>query len=351
MLALLAAAFTLATAIGGRVIAQRRQIGLLRAIGMTPVQVTGLLVAHYVVLAVLAAPLGLAGGALVAERLSASAADALGAPAHPPPSVALLALALVVALLVVAARHRAARLARRADAVQAALALGRGATSARASRVAAAGAAAAPAGRGRRRRQGRVRAARAHDPHRLEPRARGRPRGDAMGFEATMDRLGERPGAARAAVRAAGARRRCRPPTSTACSPAAARSTAVARVREIVMTGRGRTEIHARVLDGPLRAFPFAVRDGRAARVPGEVTLGRGALDALGARIGDRVALRAGGRPVTLRVVGRHIEPDDDGRGAVTSLRGLPAGAASSTTPTGACAFARARTRWRPPRR
>jgi len=61
----------------------------------------------------------------------------------------------------------------------------------------------------------------------------------------------------------------------------------------------------------------------RLARAPGEVTLGRGALDALGAQIGDRIALRAGGRPVSLRVVGRHVEPDDDGRGAVTSLRGL----------------------------
>ena len=35
---LIGAAFTLATAIGGRVIAQRRQIGLLRAIGITPLQ-------------------------------------------------------------------------------------------------------------------------------------------------------------------------------------------------------------------------------------------------------------------------------------------------------------------------
>jgi putative ABC transport system permease protein len=86
-------------------------------------------------------------------------------------------------------------------------------------------------------------------------------------------------------------------------------------VREIVMTGQVRTrghagadrsapaaraEIHARVLDGPLQAFPYAIRDGRAARAPGEVTLGRGALDALHARIGDRIALRAGGEPVSL---------------------------------------------------
>ena len=40
LLALLAAGFTLATAIGGRVIGERRRIGLLRAIGVTPAGVT-----------------------------------------------------------------------------------------------------------------------------------------------------------------------------------------------------------------------------------------------------------------------------------------------------------------------
>ena len=63
---------------------------------------------------------------------------------------------------------------------------------------------------------------------------------------------------------------------------------AVARVREIVMTGRDQVEIHGRVLDGPLDAFPYAVPDGRGARAAGEVTLGRGALDALG--VGHRRA-------------------------------------------------------------
>ena len=109
--------------------------------------------------------------------------------------------------------------------------------------------------------------------------------------------------------------------------------TAVARVREVMLSGAARTEIHARVLDGPLAAFPYAIRDGRAARAPGEVTLGRGALEALGARIGERVTLRLDGEPVTLSVVGRHVEPDDDGRGAVTSLRGMPARVAELDEP------------------
>ena len=332
VLALLAAAFTLATAIGGRVLAQRRQIGLLRAIGMTPVQITGLLVAHYLALSALAAPLGLAGGALVAERLSANAADALGAPAHPPPSIALLGLALLLALLVVALATalpawRAGRMP-----VQAALALGRGATSARASRVArvalrlrlpvvvGVGAKDAFAQRGRTILTVSSLALAAALV------------ATAMGFEATMDRLASDP-----ALRAQPYELRVESSLSAAeVDRLLARRgevTAVARIREIVMTGRGRTEIHTRVLDGPLRSFPYAIRDGRAARAPGEVTLGRGALDALDATIGERVALRANGQPVSLRVVGRHVEPDDDGRGAVTSLRGLPAGVAKLDDP------------------
>ena len=136
LLALLAAGFTLATAISGRVLASRRQVGLLRAIGLTPAQVTGVLVAHYLVLAALAAPFGLAVGALIAGRLSAAEADSLGAPAYGAPGVALLGGSLLIALLVVAAATalpawRAGRLP-----AQAALAIGRGATSGRASRVA-----------------------------------------------------------------------------------------------------------------------------------------------------------------------------------------------------------------------
>ena len=332
LLALLAAAFTLATAISGRVLAQRRQIGLLRAIGMTPGGVTATLVAHYVVLAVIAAPLGLAAGALLADYLSADAADVLGAPAPGAPSLALLAGSLLVAVLLVAAATalpawRAGRIP-----VQAALALGRGASSASASRVA------------------RI-ARRLHLPVVVGVGAkdafaqRGRTvltvaslalaaalAATAMGFEATMDRLAADP-----ALRAQPYDLRL-----SAALPGAevdrllerhAEVAAVARVREIVMTGRDQVEIHGRVLDGPLDAFPYAVPDGRGARAPGEVTLGRGALDALGVDIGERVTLRVGGQPVTLRVVGRHVEPDDEGRGAVTALASLPAGAVALDEP------------------
>ena len=224
VLALLAAAFTLATAIGGRVLAQRRQIGLLRAIGLTPIQVTGLLVAHYLVLAALAAPLGLVAGGLVAERLSAT--PGRRARRARPPAAERRAVRGRAAGGADRrrGRHGIAGLARGADA-------GPGRARARPRRELGARlagrparAAAAPPGRGRRRRQGRLRAARAHDPHRLQPRAGRRAGGDGDGLRGDDGPPGERPGAARAALRAAGASPRSRPPRSTACSPAAGRS-------------------------------------------------------------------------------------------------------------------------------
>ena len=299
LLALLAAGFTLATAISGRVLASRRQIGLLRAIGLTPAQVTGVLVAHYLVLAALAAPSGLAAGALIAER-------AVG---------------------------RGGRLARRARV--------RGARRRAAGRLAA--------DRAARRRRGHRAARVARRPPAGPGRARHRPRGEsgrasrvagiarrlhlpvvvglgakdafaqrgrtaltvsslalaaalvatAMGFEATMDRLGS-DSALRAQPYELSVESALPPAQVDRLLERTPEVTAVARIREIVLTARDKTEIHARVLDGPLGAFPYAIPDGRAARAPGEVTLGRGALDALHARVGDDVTLQVAGHPVVI---------------------------------------------------
>jgi putative ABC transport system permease protein len=62
------------------------------------------------------------------------------------------------------------------------------------------------------------------------------------------------------------------------------------------------------------------------------VTLGRGALEDMGAEIGDTVTLTAGGRRFSARVVGRHVEPDAEGRGVVALAGSLPAGALRQPT-------------------
>jgi putative ABC transport system permease protein len=69
------------------------------------------------------------------------------------------------------------------------------------------------------------------------------------------------------------------------------------------------------------------VPDGRGVLRTGEVTLGRGALETLGVSIGDELTMSAAGRPFSARVVGRHVEPDADGLGAVTLAGTVPAAA------------------------
>ena len=57
---------------------------------------------------------------------------------------------------------------------------------------------------------------------------------------------------------------------------------------------------------------------------PGEAIAGRGLYDALGAEIGDRLELVVGGQRFTVTLVGRHVEPDDDGEVVIFSRSTLP---------------------------
>ena len=102
LLALLAIA-SLATLVGGRMAGQRRRVGLLKAIGSTPEIVAGVLIAEYLVLAVVAAAIGLAIGRAAAPQFTSPGSGLLGS-AGPPevtgPTVAVvLAAAIAVAAL------------------------------------------------------------------------------------------------------------------------------------------------------------------------------------------------------------------------------------------------------------
>jgi putative ABC transport system permease protein len=102
LLALLATGFTLATAIGGRVLADRRRIGLLRAAVVMPRGVTGVLVGHYLALTLLAAPAGLLAGRLLAPPLLGDTLALLGTPQSDPPGPVLAAEVLALVLAAVA---------------------------------------------------------------------------------------------------------------------------------------------------------------------------------------------------------------------------------------------------------
>jgi putative ABC transport system permease protein len=323
LLALLAAGFTLATAIGGRVLAERRRIGLLRAVGVTPPGVTGVLVAHYLAIALLATPFGLIAGRLLAPPLLGDTLTLLGTPqpAPPGPLLALEVLAIVLVAVTIATALPAWRAGRLPPVV--ALEPVRPASGERASRAARL-----------------VRALRlpveamlgAKDAYVQRARAlltmaslalAGMIVVCTLAFEATMDRLAADP-ALRAQPWDVTVDTEGMPPAQVDRLLASVPGVATVGRRYSLLALADGLEVEARVLDAPPSVFAFAVPDGRGVERDGEVTLGRGAIDALGLHIGDRVKMSAAGRPFTATLVGRHVEPDNDGRGAVLLAGTVP---------------------------
>ncbi|MER7753674.1 FtsX-like permease family protein [Kitasatospora sp. NPDC097643] len=60
--------------------------------------------------------------------------------------------------------------------------------------------------------------------------------------------------------------------------------------------------------------YPWTVVEGRAIRATDEAVAGQGALDLLGARVGQWVRVTSGGTPRILHIVGRDLEPEHGGR-------------------------------------
>ena len=325
LLALLATGFTLATAIGGRALADRRRIGLLRSVGVTPTGVTAVLVGHYVAVALLAAPFGLVAGHLLAPALLDDTLGLLGMPPPGAPGLPLAGLVLAVVLAAVAlacavpawragrlppvvalqptrsGARRASRAARLARALRLPVTAAVGAKDAYVQRVRAALTVASLA----------LAAAMVVC---------------VLAFETTIDRLAADP-ALQAQPWDMAVFTEAMPEEQVDRLLATVPGVGVVGHRYGVLAMAGGIELETRVIDAPPAAFAFAVPDGRGVRRAGEVTLGRGALEALGAEIGDTVTLSAEGRRFSARVVGRHVEPDADGRGAVTLAGTVPAAA------------------------
>jgi ABC-type lipoprotein release transport system permease subunit len=97
LLALLAVA-SVAVLVGGRMAGQIRRVGLLKAVGGTPSLVTAVLLAEYVVVAVLAGAAGLAAGWLAAPLLTQPSAGVLGSAGAPPLTMSTVGLVTAVAL-------------------------------------------------------------------------------------------------------------------------------------------------------------------------------------------------------------------------------------------------------------
>ncbi|AWS41065.1 ABC transporter permease [Streptosporangium sp. 'caverna'] len=69
----------------------------------------------------------------------------------------------------------------------------------------------------------------------------------------------------------------------------------------------------ARALGTSADPYPFSVVEGRMFTARGEAVAGQGLLDLLGVKIGDRVRMTVGGTPLIVHLVGRVVEPDQDG--------------------------------------
>jgi putative ABC transport system permease protein len=100
LLSMLAVA-SIAVVVGGRMAEQTRRVGLLKAVGATPALVAAVLLAENLLLAVVAAIIGLVAGGLLAPVLASPGDGLLGT--APSPSVTLGSIALVVGVAAVVA--------------------------------------------------------------------------------------------------------------------------------------------------------------------------------------------------------------------------------------------------------
>ena len=102
---LFAVGFILATLIGGRVVGRTREIGLLKAVGMTPRQVVSLHLAEELTLGLAGAIVGIAAGTLITPLFVHKATDLLGGVPTPSfdPLRSLIVLAAIEAVVAAAA--------------------------------------------------------------------------------------------------------------------------------------------------------------------------------------------------------------------------------------------------------
>jgi ABC-type lipoprotein release transport system permease subunit len=97
LLGLLAVA-SLSVLVGGRMADQTRRVGLLKAVGGTPGLVAAVLLAEYVLVAIVAAAAGLAVGSLTAPLLTESGAGLIGSAGTPSITMSTVGLVTAVAL-------------------------------------------------------------------------------------------------------------------------------------------------------------------------------------------------------------------------------------------------------------
>jgi putative ABC transport system permease protein len=80
------------------------------------------------------------------------------------------------------------------------------------------------------------------------------------------------------------------------------------------------TPIVGRAIGDAYDSFDFFIQEGRMFNTPAEAVAGAGLMQMLDAQIGDEVTLLIGGRPLVVTIVGRHMEINNVGRVLLTGL-------------------------------
>jgi putative ABC transport system permease protein len=326
--ALLAVAFIIANTIAGRVLAQYRDIGLLKAVGYTPGQVTLVFLAQHLLIGLAATLLGITAGVLLAPLFLYRTADVLNT-TEPPAFVApvavgvLLGVLVLVSLFTLLPAWRGGRIAP----VQA-IATGFNPVARHASFV------------------GRA-AGWAHLPFAVVTGVKdsftrkGRALLTivallmtvltftfALGMDATIQRLVENPSLSGEPYDGN---------IDLGAVPADEAERIVAGHEEITayhlrswtrvaVPGEGETiSFGMRGLGPGYEHFPYAISEGRMLAGPGEAVAGLGLYKLLGLEIGDDMTVMLNGQPLTLHMVGRVMETEDQGEVALSTLGTLQA--------------------------
>ncbi|MGH2534624.1 MAG: FtsX-like permease family protein [Thermomicrobiales bacterium] len=77
---------------------------------------------------------------------------------------------------------------------------------------------------------------------------------------------------------------------------------------------------NVRAVAGDVADVGLRMREGRIFAAPGEAIVGQGLLDATGLAVGDVLQLVVAGRPLDLRIVGRYVEVENNGQMAMISF-------------------------------
>ncbi|MCT2591306.1 ABC transporter permease [Streptomyces sp. N2-109] len=329
--ALLAGALVASGAISTRIRGQLRDISVLKAIGFTPGQVTGVFLIQHLAMALLAVALGtgtiLAFGSRIPGRVGEAAAVWQELPGH---LTLVLGLPASAVLLIVIATGLAAWRAGRISPVPSARTAGTGTTVGPLSRITRS-ALGLPLGLGLSVSSTLVLGWRSAFPRRPQAASAVLRLAVplllitvALSVWSTMERFQEHPeqvGLPTALTARSGHNGNLTEQQTRRLLAGHPDVTGVHPGAEVDALIPGQTgTITLRGLGTDAHPYPFTVEEGRHPDGPDEAVAGQGLLELLRAEVGDWVRMTVGGRPQILHIVGRSLEPADGGRVISTSL-------------------------------